>query len=200
MIKGYYFITDSILSRNGNVSDVKAAVAAGVSVVQYRDKCADPGKLYEEALRLRQITKSVVFLINDNVDIALSVDADGVHLGQKDLSYKEARRFLGKDKIIGLTVHNVKEALEAQAMGADYIGVSPIFATNTKNDAGKAVGVEMIRRIRESVKIPIVAIGGIDLSNAKEVVAAGASGLCAISAVVTKEDVKKEIQRFQRLF
>ena len=179
---------------------MNAAVAAGVSVVQYRDKCTDSGKIYEEALRLRQITKSVIFLINDRVDIALSVDADGVHLGQKDLSYKEARKFLGKDKIIGLTVHNVKEALEAQAMGADYIGVSPVFVTNTKSDAGSAVGVEMIRRIRESVKIPIVAIGGINLSNAKEVVAAGADSLCAISAVVTKEDVKKEIQRFQELF
>lgn len=200
MIKGYYFITDSTLSRKGNVSDVEAAVAASVSVVQYREKCASSKKMYEEALVLRSICKDITFLINDRVDIALSVKADGVHLGQGDLPYSEARRLLEKNKIIGLTVHNVKEAKEAEEIGADYIAVSPVFATNTKSDAGKAVGVEMIRRIRENVKISIVAIGGIDLSNAEKVVAAGASGLCAISAVITKQDVKKEIQRFQGLF
>lgn len=200
MLKGYYFITDSALSRAGNLSNVKDAIAAGVKVVQYRDKQAKTKQMYEEALRLRSICKNILFLVNDRLDIALSVDADGVHLGDNDLSYSTARRLLGKKKIIGLTAHSLNEAKEAQKAGADYIGVSPIFATETKIDAGKPRGIDLIRKIRNQVSIPIIAIGGINLFNAKEVIQAGADGICAISAVITKPDVKKEIEKFQALF
>jgi len=199
-INGYYFITDSGLSKNGNISDVKEAVKAGVGVVQYRQKCATSKEMYDEAFTLRQICKDIIFLVNDRVDIALAVGASGVHLGQDDLPYSVAREILGKKKIIGITVHNVKEAKIAARQGADYLGVSPIFATGTKADAGKPAGVETIKEIKKSVNIPIVAIGGINLSNAKEVIDAGADSLCAISAVVTKKDVKKEIEKFHRLF
>jgi len=182
------------------MNDVRNALAAGVKVVQYRNKDSSTKQMYEEALKLKSICKGVIFLIDDRVDIALSVNADGVHLGRYDMPYSVARKLLGKKKIIGLTVHSVKEAKEAQRSGADYIGVSPIFLTKTKGDAGKPKGIGLIKEIRKYVSIPIIAIGGINLSNAKEVIKAGASGLCAISAVVTKPDVKKEIKKFQALF
>lgn len=199
-MKGYYFITDSGLSRAGNVSDVKQAEACGVRVVQYRNKNAETLEMYKEALKLREICRNAAFLINDRIDIAVAVDADGVHLGQSDMPYRAARKMLGPDKIIGITVHNLSEALEAQVLGADYLGVSPIFSTKTKADAGKASGIVLIEEIRERVDIPLIAIGGINLANAPEVVKAGADGVCAISAVVAKENVGEEIRKFQELF
>jgi thiamine-phosphate pyrophosphorylase len=197
---GYYFITDASLSRRGNFSDVRGALAAGVKYIQYRDKYFDRKKSYLEARRLRKICKNAFFLVNDRVDIALSVGADGVHLGDDDLPYSIARKLLGRKKIIGLTVHNLKEAQEAEKLGADYLGVSPIFLTNTKLDAGAPAGIRLIKQIKEQIALPIVAIGGINLSNAKEVIRAGADGLSAISAVVAKRNVKKEIEKFQELF
>ena len=199
-MKGYYFITDSALSRAGNISDVQQAESCGVRVVQYRNKNAETKEMYKEALNLRKICKNALFLINDRIDIALAVDADGVHLGQTDMPYTAARRILGPDKTIGITVHNLSEALDAQKFGADYLGVSPIFPTATKPDAGKPAGIVLIEEIRSFMDIPLIAIGGITLANAPEVIRAGADGLCAISAVVAKEDVRREIRKFQDLF
>jgi thiamine-phosphate pyrophosphorylase len=199
-MNGYYFITDASLSRAGNLSDVAQAMAAGVRVVQYRQKQGRTPDLVAEARQLRQLCCHTFFLVNDRVDVALEVGADGVHLGQEDLSYREARKLLGPDKIIGVTVHNVAEALLAQAGGADYLGVSPIFSTATKADAGAATGVELLGQIRRQVSIPLVAIGGITLANAPVVIRAGADMVCAISAVVTKADVRAEIEKFQGLF
>ena len=199
-MKGYYFITDAHLSRAGNISDVKSALAAGVKVIQYRVKDLSTQKMYLEAKALRKICKNAFFLINDRLDIAIAVGADGVHLGQEDMPYTLARRMLGRQKIIGITVHNLKEAEEAQAQGADYISASPIFTTFTKKDAGRPVGISLIKKIKAKVKIPVVAIGGITLENSGEVIAVGADGLCAISGVVTKPKVKEEIKKFQKLF
>ena len=199
-IKGYCFITDSDLSVNGNISDVKNAIKAGVSIVQYREKCASSKKMYEEALVLRRICKRITFIVNDRIDVALACGADGVHIGQDDLPLDIARKILGKKKIIGVTVHTVKEAQTAEKSGADYLGVSPVFSTFTKNDAGKPVGVGMIKAIKNRVSIPIIAIGGINLANAKSVIDAGVDGLCAISCVVTKRDIKKEIEKLTILF
>lgn len=199
-MRGFYFITDASISRKGNISDVKNALKAKVKVVQYRDKTKSTKELFEEALELRRICKNAIFLVNDRIDIALSVKADGVHLGQQDLPYSIARRLLGNKKIIGLTVHTLQEAIEAEHLGAQYIGVSPIFATNTKQDAGSPVGIELIKKIKKRVSLPLMAIGGINLSNALEVMRAGADGVCAISAVLTKQDVRKEIEKFQELF
>lgn len=200
MLKGYYFITDSKMSRAGNTSDVKSALAAGVKVIQYRNKISGTKEMYDEALKLKSMCKDALFLVNDRLDIALSVNADGVHLGCDDMPYAVARKLLGRNKIIGLTVHSLREARQAQKAGADYVGVSPIFATKTKTDAGRPLGIGLLKEIRKCVSIPIIAIGGINLSNAKEVVLAGADGLCAIRAVVTKSDAKKEIEKFQALF
>jgi thiamine-phosphate pyrophosphorylase len=199
-VRGYYFITEAALSRAGNESDVAAAVAAGVRVVQYRQKQGLTFDLVAEARQLRQLCRHTRFLVNDRVDLALEVGADGVHLGQEDLPCPEARRILGRQKIIGVTVHTVAEALAAQAGGADYLGVSPIFATGTKADAGAPTGVALLAEIRRRVTLPLVAIGGITLANAPAVIGAGADGVCAIGAVVTKADVGGEIEKFQRLF
>lgn len=201
MIKGYYFITDADLSKRGNISDVKAAIEAGVSVVQYRGKFYNTDQMLEEALLLKEICNDkALFIINDRVGIALSVDADGVHLGQGDMPYETARELLGKDKIIGVTAHDIEEAVLAEKKGADYLGVSPIFSTTTKKDAGSSCGVGLIREIKKHCKIPVAAIGGITLDNAQEVISAGTDAICAISAVVTSEDVQREIEKFKRLF
>ncbi len=201
-MRGYYFITDSGLSLAGNLSDVRSAVSAGVEIVQYREKSGESGALYEEALRLAEICRGTEakFIVNDRIDIALAVDADGVHLGQNDIPYDVARRILGADKIIGITVHSVEEAVKAERGGADYLGVSPIFSTSTKKDAGIPAGLKLIADVKRVCKIPVVAIGGIDLSNAPEIIAAGADMVCAISAVITKPDVVGEMQKFQALF
>ncbi len=200
MVSGYYFITDARLSRAGNVSDVRAAVAAGVRIIQYRDKEADLTALVAEARELRRLCRQCLFLINDHVEVALAVGADGVHLGQEDMPYDEARRLLGPDKIIGVTVNTVDQAVQAAAQGAAYLGVSPIYATRTKVDAGAPAGLELLRQIRRRVRLPLVAIGGITLENAPAVIAAGADSLCAISAVVTQPDVAATIRAFQCLF
>jgi len=201
-MQGYYFITDSKLSRAGNISDVLQAVACGVKVVQYRNKNAETLQMYQEAASLREICRDSgsLFLVNDRIDIALATQADGVHLGQSDMPCLTARKLLGQEKIIGVTVHNLSEALAAESIGADYLGVSPIFQTATKPDAGKPAGISLIEEIRSRVDIPLIAIGGINHGNAGEVVRAGADGLCAISCVVAKENVREEILKFQEIF
>ena len=200
-IKGFYFITDSSLSKAGNESDVRNAVEAGVSVVQYRSKDSPTKNLLEEALLLKKICQGqALFIMNDRVDIAYAANADGVHLGQDDMPIKEARETLGKDKIIGVTVHDENEAARAIKMGADYLGVSPIFSTSTKLDAGPPAGISLIKKIKTIATVPLIAIGGINLSNAAEVIEAGADALCAISATVSADDVKLEILKFQDLF
>jgi len=133
MIKGYYFITDADLSRRGNVSDVRNAVEAGVNIVQYRSKLDDTDHMLEEAMELKDICAGrAIFIVNDRVEVALLVGADGVHIGQGDTPYETARGLLGKDKIIGITVHDLKEAMLSEKEGADYLGVSPVFPTTTK--------------------------------------------------------------------
>jgi len=199
-IRGYYFITDEGLSRAGNVSDVKAAVEAGVTVVQYRNKRAETGEIFEEALVLGKICRGIAFIVNDRVDIALAVGASGVHLGQDDMPAGAARKLMGRDKLIGVTVHNVKEAQAALDSGADYLGVSPVYSTTTKKDAGAPCGVSLIQKIKKISAVPVVGIGGITFENAPEIINAGADALCAISAVVSAENVKKEIEKFNSLF
>ncbi|MBP9042885.1 MAG: thiamine phosphate synthase [Spirochaetes bacterium] len=201
-MQGYYFITDSNLSVNGNLCDVREAVRAEVCYVQFREKKGSTLSLYREALRLRSecIGTKTKFIVNDRIDIALAVDADGVHIGQDDMPLSVVRSILGPNKIIGVTVHNEEEAIEAEKGGADYIGLAPVFATSTKEDSGNPCGVELISEIKRKLPIPVAAIGGINLDNALDVINAGADMICAISAVVTKDDVFGEIKKFQRLF
>jgi thiamine-phosphate pyrophosphorylase len=198
-MRGYYFITDSALSRRGNARDVRDAVAAGACAVQYRDKGADSRALYEAARALRELCGKTPFIVNDRLDIALAAHADGVHLGQGDVPCRVARKILGAKKIIGVTVHTVAQAVAAAREGADYVAVSPIFATGTKKDAGRPVGLGLLRRVKARIGIPVVAIGGITHANVWQVIAAGADCVCAISDVIARRDVKKQIRIYQRL-
>ncbi len=201
-MKGYYFISDSSLSAAGIMSDVKSAINAGARLIQYREKNTETSVMYERAGTIMTMCRNTgsKLIINDRIDIAMAVNAHGVHIGQSDMPYEAARRLLGDDKIIGVTVHNSDEALEAEKLGADYLGVSPIFATGTKNDAGAPCGLTVLEEIRSRCSIPIAAIGGIALDNVDEVIKAGADMLCMISAVITADDVTAEILRIQNKF
>ncbi|MFA6384023.1 MAG: thiamine phosphate synthase [Candidatus Omnitrophota bacterium] len=200
LVRGYYFITGGELSRRGDLSDVKAAVRAGVGIVQYRAKDASSAVMYKKARVLKRLCRGALFLVNDRVDIALAVDADGVHLGQDDLPLSVARKLLGKKKIIGLSVSTVAQAARAVRDGADYLGVGPVYATATKKDAARPVGVDLIRKIKTKFNIPVVVIGGISVDNAPSVIAAGADAVCAISAVVAQADAGRRIREFQAFF
>lgn len=201
-MRGYYFITDSGLSLSGNVADVKAALAAGVTVVQYREKNRSSREMYREALQLRELClgSGALFIVNDRVDIALAVDADGVHLGQDDMPYAAARRILGAGRVIGVSVSTIGEAIDAGGSGADYLGVGPVFTTSTKADAAAPCGLELVSLIRKRCPIPLVAIGGIDEFNAAGVIGAGADMVCSISAVVTRNNVEERARFFNSLF
>lgn len=193
----FYFITDSTLTKKSVIEDVKSALKAGVKIIQYREKAKSTRQAFYEASLIRQLCRGKsIFLINDRIDIALAVDADGVHLGQDDIPCKEARVIMGKQKIIGVTAHNLKEAVQAEQQTADYIGASPIFETKTKLDAGEQAGLQLIRDIKKCVRIPVVAIGGITLENITSVMQAGADSASAISAVLTKNDVTEECKKF----
>lgn len=194
-----YFITDRKLSRRGDVEDVRAALAGGVRVVQYRQKDLPTRGLIVEAFKLRKpcAKNNALFLVNDRVDVALAVGADGVHLGQDDMPLASARKILGKKSIIGVTVHNVGEAVAAEKGGANYLGVSPIFATATKADAGKPGGLALLREVKSKVKIPCVGIGGINEGNMMDVLSAGADGVAMISAIVVKDDVAGTVKRIR---
>lgn len=196
-----YFITDSRLTGRTVLEDVGSAIHAGVKIIQYREKDLTTREMIDEAEKICRLCREndVLFIINDRVDIALAVDADGVHLGNEDMPYEAARRILGNTKIIGLTVHDVGEAIEAERIGADYIGISPIFETTTKPDAGTPAGIDLIKYIKKAVKIPFVAIGGINQDNIKSVLEAGARSIAVISAIVTKDDVEKECKKFREV-
>lgn len=196
----FYLVTGSGLSRRGTAHDVETAAGAGCAVVQYREKTLGTRAMVEEARRLRALCRGrALFLVNDRVDVALAADADGVHLGRDDMAFADARRLLGSEAVIGLTVHDVAEAVEAEALGADYLGLSPIFPTGTKEDAGNACGVGMITAVRRASSLPIVVIGGITRENAADTIRAGADGAAAISAVVCAEDVAAEVRAFREI-
>lgn len=196
---GFYFITDRGLTKNGIVADVEQALEAGAKIIQYRDKDATTREMIQTGSRIKELTENhqAILIINDRMDICLAVDADGIHLGQEDMRIDIAKKYLW-EKIIGITVHNALEATEAENAGADYLGVSPIFPTSTKNDAGNSIGTAVLGEIREKVSIPLIGIGGITLNNVEGVIRSGADGVCAISATVGK-DVKKEVENFIRI-
>lgn len=196
----FYFITDSKLSKKGVLSDVENALKAGCKIIQYREKNKSTKEMIEDAKKLKKKCEGkAIFLINDRIDVALAVNSDGVHIGQDDMPYETARKILDNEKIIGLTVHNLKEAIKAEKNGANYIGLSPIFNTATKSDAGKACGIETIKIVKKEVNLPIVAIGGINKNNIYQVIKSGADAAVAISAVICSEDVYKEVNDFNRI-
>jgi thiamine-phosphate pyrophosphorylase len=195
-LSGFCFITDPKAS-NLSFEDMTIKVLkGGVKWVQHRDKVRSKREIYEEAVKLRSLTKDfkALFIVNDYVDIAFCVNADGVHLGQDDLPLKEARRILGKKKIIGISTHNLGQAIEAERDGADYIGFGPVFRTITK-DAGEPKGSDMLREVKTKVKIPVVAIGGINLKNIRLVLDTGIDAVAVASAILAG-DIEENVRRF----
>jgi len=196
-------ITDPQLSRGRSHRQVvEAAISGGADVIQLRDKTASAGSLYRVALELREITRqgNVSFIVNDRLDIALAVDADGVHVGQQDLPASPARRILGPGRILGVTAETVEEALLAEKDGADYLGVGPVFETRgTKADAGPPQGPAIVANIRPHTLLPIVAIGGIRAENARLVREAGAECAAVISAVVGADDIAHAARKLKTI-
>jgi thiamine-phosphate pyrophosphorylase len=198
-----HVLTDSKASRGrSHLQVAEAAIAGGVDVLQLRDKEAPSGRLYLEALQLRKLTRDakVPFIVNDRLDIALAVDADGVHVGQADLPASVVRKIMGPGKILGVSVATVEEAIRAEKDGADYLGVGPVFeARGTKPDTVEPLGVDCIARIRRRCRLPIVAIGGIHADNVRKVREAGADGVAVISAIVSADDISSATGRLKRI-
>ena len=196
----FYLVTDSDSSKNGIFSDVENALKAGCKIVQYREKNKSTKDMIEEARQLKEICEGkAILLVNDRVDVALAVGADGVHIGQEDVPYETARLLLGMNKIIGLTVHNLEEAIEAEKLGVDYIGLAPIFKTDTKEDAREPIGTKMIETVRKNVGLPIVAVGGINKHNVKDVIDSGADSVVSIYAVLNSDNVYNEVSEFAKI-
>jgi len=178
------------------------AIAGGADVIQLRDKMASSRKLYEDALAIRKITRDsgVTFIVNDRLDIAFAVDSDGLHVGQKDLPAKIARRLMGENKILGVSAETLADAIQAEKDGADYLGVGPIFeARSTKSYAGEPMGLTLLREIRQACRLPIVAIGGIHRNNARETILAGADGIAVISAIVSANDIARAARELKEI-
>lgn len=194
----FYFITDSSLTKQDCLKDVEDAIKGGARVIQYREDRRSATDMMAETRILANLCKKagVHLLINNHVDIALAVDADGVHLGQSDMPLEEARRKF-PDGIIGISCHTLDDVSEAERKGADYIAVSPVFFTTTKTDITEPLGLEGITEFRKATNLPIIAIGGIDLDNVRDVVMAGADSVCAISATVATDNVEASVRKFE---
>lgn len=169
---------------------VLSAIRGGASSIQYREKRATLREKYKEAAALSVVMRSegVPFIVNDHVDLALAVSADGVHLGQDDLPPDVARRVMGEGPVIGVSVGSVAEAVEAERAGADYVSVGPMYPTETKRDAGEVASHEVVKEIIEAVRIPVVAVGGINAANVTDVMSLGVHGVAVISAIMGAPD------------
>jgi thiamine-phosphate pyrophosphorylase len=186
-----YLVTDRALARGRALVDVvRRAARGGVCAVQVREKEANVREFLAIVREVKTVldVARVPLLVNDRIDVALAAGAAGVHIGQGDMPCAEVRRVLGTNRVIGVSVSTPEEALQAEAEGADYLGVSPVFDTPTKTDTPRATGLEGLRAIREATRLPLVAIGGINAGNAAGVVAAGADGVAVVSAIMSAED------------
>lgn len=196
-----YLVTDRSLSKGrASAEVVREAVAGGVTCVQLREKACGTRDLLDEARAVKAVLQGtgVPLIINDRVDVALAVGAEGVHLGQQDMPLADARRLGPPGWIIGISAESVEDAVRAEGEGADYVGASPVFATPTKTDHAPPLGLEGLRRMRAAVKIPIVAIGGIHAGNAREVMDAGADGLAVVSAIVSAASPRAAAEELRR--
>jgi thiamine-phosphate pyrophosphorylase len=186
-----YLVTDQSLMRGRPLADVvAAAVQGGVGCVQLREKSLGTRDFLAQALLLKKLLAPlrVPLVINDRIDIALACGADGVHLGQSDLPVAEARKLLPPEVFIGWSVESMDEVLQSVALPLDYLGVSPVFATPTKTDTGRAWGLDGLARVRAATTLPLVAIGGIHAGNARQLLRAGADGLALVSALCAADD------------
>ena len=185
-----YLVTDRPLCLGRELEwVVEEAVKGGVTLVQLREKDTDTRQFIELAIRLKKTLAAyhVPLLINDRIDVALAADADGVHIGQSDMPYEMARRLLGNEKIIGISLENDADAEAANALDVDYVAVSPVYLTNTKTDTSAALGLDGVRRISALSNHPVVGIGGMNQSTVKDVIASGADGVAVVSAICSAE-------------
>lgn len=190
-MRGVYLVTDRGLCRNRTLQDVVLqAIQGGVAYVQLREKELSTRDFVEEAVAVKKLLapRQVPLIINDRIDVALACGADGIHIGQEDMPYATARRLLGEKAIIGLSVETWTDVEAAESLAVAYIGVSPVFATPTKTDTKEPWGLEGLKRIKSFSHHPLVAIGGINETNARDVVAAGADCLAVVSAICSAPD------------
>lgn len=189
-----YLVTDRSLSLGGSLESVVFdAAEGGVTMVQLREKDCSTLEFYQQAMLLKECLRPyhIPLIINDRLDIALACDAEGLHIGQSDIPYDIARKLLGKDKIIGLSVECLQDAVDANELDVDYIGISPVFGTPTKTDTAPALGLEGIREIVKISRHPAVGIGGINQTNAADIIEAGADGISVVSAIMSATDPKQ---------
>ncbi len=199
-----YLVTDRDLMSTKTLEEaVEQALKGGCTLVQLREKTACSRDFYETAINIKTITDkyNVPLIINDRVDIAMAIDADGVHVGQSDLPAEVVRKIIGKDKILGVSAGSVEKAIEAQRHDADYIGVGALFSTSTKTDA-KSVSLETLVKIVKEVSIPVVGIGGINSENVEQLKNTGINGIAVVSAIIAQKDIKlsaeKMLERFSK--
>jgi thiamine-phosphate pyrophosphorylase len=199
---GLYGITaEKFSAGRTNIQVVEKMIEGGIKIIQYREK--RPYKSYntilEECKQIRALTRAagVTFIVNDYVDVALLVDADGVHVGQDDLPVGEVKKLLGREKIVGLSTHSPMQAEDAVQAGADYIGVGPIFATRTKDDVCDPVGFLYLDWVVQNISLPFVAIGGIKLTNIDRIVQRGAKSVCLVTEIIGATDIVARIQEIQ---
>lgn len=196
-----YLVTDRTIAGDRPLVDiVSAGVAGGVSCVQLREKnCSTQEFIHEASLLLELLQPlDIPLIINDRVDVALAVGANGVHLGQNDMSIADARRITSDNMIIGISAESLEDAINAEESGADYIGISPVFTTATKLDIATPLGLAGVREIRRAVKIPLVGIGGIDTSNTRDVIEAGANGVAVVSAIMAATNPKRAAENIRK--
>lgn len=197
-----YLVTDRSLSLGRPLEYVvEEAVKGGVTIVQLREKEASSREFYELAVSLKSVLThyNVPLIINDRLDIALACDADGLHIGQNDLPYSVARKLLGKDKIIGLSVENIDDAVQANLLDVDYIGISPVFSTPTKTDTASEIGIEGVRQITRLSDHPSVGIGGINAGNAADIIKAGTNGVSVVSAIMSAPDPREAARQLKEI-
>ena len=196
-----YLVTDNSDDVDKFLNTIEEGIKGGVTVVQIREKTADTLDFYKLALKVKEITNkyNVPLIINDRVDVALAIDADGVHVGQSDMPCDITRKLIGKDKILGVSAHTLEEARKAELDGADYLGCGAIFPTSTKEDANYITKNEL-KKLVSGVNIPIVAIGGINLNNAHELKDTGIAGLSVVSAIMSSENPKKSSEELLEIF
>ena len=189
-----YLVTDRDLSLGRSLEEVVSeAVSGGVTMVQLREKDAPTGEFIDLAGRLMNMLKplGIPLIINDRVDVAMAVDADGVHIGQSDMPYEIARKLLGPDKIIGLSVENFEDIEKANALDVDYIGISPVYGTPTKTDTAEPFGLDGLRKAVSISVHPTVAIGGMNAGTIADVITTGADGVAVVSAICSAENIRK---------
>ncbi len=197
-----YLVTDRPLSLGRPLEEiVEGSVAGGVTMVQLREKDAPTGEFVALAKRLKAVLAplGIPLIINDRVDVALAADADGVHIGQSDMPYEDARRLLGAEKIIGLSVENFEDLERANALDVDYVGISPVYGTPTKSDTAEPFGLEGLRRAVAMSAHPTVAIGGMNASTIAEVMQAGADGVAVVSAICSAPSPRKAAEELKEI-